>query len=492
MKSTLWVLALAISFNLVGCVNRKGQEIGKETQAIVQDQSKLVQTAVVSRRPLEVTTEITGELVTSDDSYLSAKSPGRIDAVLVRDGDRVTAGQVVAKMDTTIQNSNVSAALATLSSAQSQLSQALANARSGPQRSLAGVRQAVAALDSARAQYKRAVAGARTQERAQTEWNVRSAKKNMDTAKAELDRVTNLFAEGAVSQQRLEQTQNQYAAAQAQYNSALQSLSLVKEGTRPEDLEIARMGVKQAEEALRNAKATQALDTTFNDQVNTARASVQAAQAQVKIAQQALDDTLIRAPFSGVVAGKPTQAGTVIGSGTPVLRLVGNSGLYFEGQVPEEVISMIEPGSQVAITVQALPGRNFVGVVQGINPVGNSAGRIFTARIQMNTTEGVKPGMFARGIATLRRIPDTIAVPREAVIQKDGKAYVFLAENGKAKRVDVKIGLIQDQWMQVDGIQPGQKLIVAGQNLLLDGMTVKENSTKPASATQPTTEQAKA
>lgn len=488
--STVSIGVLAL-FLVGGCVDRKAQEIAKNTQEKVQDQTKPVQVVSVTPSSISQTLEITGDTVSTNDSNVGPKTGGKLLAVYVHDGDHVNAGQLIAKMDDSVQQSNLSSALASMATAQAQLSQAVANQRNAPTRSAAAVRQASDALASAEAQYKKALAGPRTQERAQADWAVRNAKSAMDTAKSELDRQRSLNSQGAVSTQRVEQAEQAYVAALAGYNSALQSQSLVKEGTRSEDVEIARQAVSQAREALRSAKATQSLDTTFTDQVNAARAGVQAATAQVSIARTALDDANIRAPFAGQVAGKPVQPGTVLGSGTPIARIVSTDSVYFEGQVPEEAISVIQPGQSVEAQIQALPGQKFSGRVIAVNPVGNDAGRLFTVRIAITPTTNVKPGMFVRGVATLRTVPNAIVVPRSAVLQQGTDSVVFVQDGKKAKRVVVHVLLKQGDKVQVEGLQPGEKLIVEGQNGLIDGSPVTTNSGVKTADSGPTKETAK-
>lgn len=489
MKFVTLTTGLIVLLSVSGCVNRGAQDQARQTQEILQDQTKLVSVEEIQRRPISETIEITGDLVSSDDSQIGPKSPGKLVALYVREGDFVQAGQLIGRMDSTQQQSTVSSALAGLATSRSQLSQARANQAQGPLRSSAAVRQAAANVQSARAQLARAIAGARPQERQQAENAVRQAKSVVDTAKADFDRVTQLFAEGAVSKQRLEQSQNAYISASTQYNSSLQSLSLVKEGTRPEDIEVARQGLRQAEEGLRSAQASKSLDVTFTDQVGSAMASVQAAQAQLSIAKQALADTEIRAPFSGEVAGKPTQIGTVLGSGTPIIRLINSNGIYFQGQIPEEVVSLVAPGQKVELDVTALPGRKFSGQITALNPQGIEAGRLFTARIQISNPVGLKSGMFTRGIATLRTIPDAITVPQNAIVQFNGESVVFVVVGTKAKATKVKTLLKQGDRVQVEGVEAGAKVVVSGQGGLIDGSPVR-TSEPTAPKTQPTPESA--
>lgn len=491
--SQISVLALALS--IVGCVNRQAQEQAKETEKTLSNPVVSVTAEPVAVKTLSETLEITGQVTTSTDSQVGAKNSGKIVAVYVKDGDPVSAGQTIAVQDTSSLSaqlnqalSGIQAASSAMQSANAQLSQAMSTARIQPTRSASAVRQAEAQLRSAKAQLTKVLAGAREEERSQAEWNVRQAKSALDKAQKDLDRYTKLVAEGAVAAAVLEQYRLAYDTAQANYNSALQrQLAL---STRTEDVEVAREAVRTAEEAVRSAKAQQALDVNLNDQVqaargqvNAAKAQMQSAQAQVALARQAIADATIKAPFGGKISGNPVQAGTVVGPGTPVVRIVGKEGSYFEGEVPETSIDKISLGSPVSVGVSALNGVQFNGSVQAISPAGETVGRLFRVRVAFSgDTSTLKPGMYAVGKVTVRTIPNASTVPAVAILKRDGKDVVFVVDGDKAKLVAVRPGLQTGTTVQVDGLTSGQQVVIAGQNSLDDGSKIKLEKDKKEGA----------
>jgi HlyD family secretion protein len=479
------LLALVVVFS-AGCVDRAKQDQAKRTQQIVSDPTTAVQVEAAKTQSLTETLQVTGEVTTSQDSQVGAKRSGRIVQVLVKDGDPVVAGQLLATMDTTDLRAQLSQALANLSSARSQLSQAENSARVAPTRSAAAVKQAEAQLRSARALLQKAQAGARQEEREQAEWQVRQAKSNLQTAEKDLERTQNLVSQGALPKARLDAAQNAYNSALAQYNSALEGQRLIERGTRSEDLAVAQESVRQAEQAILSAKAQQRLDVNLDDQVQSARAAVQSAQAQVDIARQALTDAEIRSPFAGKVAGNPVQAGTVVSPGQPIIRMIGVGGMYFEGEVPENAIAALEIGSPVSITISAVPNRNFMGTVAAIAAQAESVGRLFKVRVTLqNGLENVKPGMFAEGRVQLKTVPNATVVPVAAVVTRGGQRVVFtLTGSGseqKAKALPVTTGLQVGDLMQVNGVEPGQQIVVQGQDTLIDGSTVTVKAAAEAS-----------
>jgi RND family efflux transporter MFP subunit len=469
----------AVSFAILaavmgGCVNREAQKEGKQTLAVVSDTVKEVTAQPVRVESIEQTLEITGQLTAWQDTVLGPKQGGKLVAVLVGDGDEVHAGQLLATEDTSTLNAQVSQALANLAAAQSQLAQAKANALVGPARSASAVIAAQAALGAAQAGLDKAKAGSRPEERVQAEWQVRGAKSNLDSAQAELVRQKTLFTEGAGTKQQAERAQAAYDSALTDYNAAVQAEKIEKNATRPEDLEAAEQNVKAAREQVNQALDQQKLDVLFNDQVQAAQAAVQAAQAQVTIAQQAVTDAQITAPFDGHISGKPLQPGEIVAPGTPVMRLVGKGGEYFEGQVSENDVANLQLQMPVVVHIDALAGATTNGHVAAIDPVGADFGRNFKVRISLDSPPAqILPGMFARGVVAIKQAPNAVVVPAEAVLTRDGQTIVFIVDGNKARLVKVTTGIQQDDVIQVTGVQAGQVLVTQGQTALVDGSTVR-------------------
>lgn len=469
-----WMIGL-LAVAGVGCVNRAAQDQAKKTQAIVTNPKKTVSVAKAETRTVTESMEITGEVATGEDAQVGFKAPGKIVAVYVRDGDPVSAGQLLAELDGASLRIQMQQAMAQVQAARSALAQASANATVGPQKSSAAVAQAQAQLRSAKAQLQKAISGARPEERAQAEASLNAARSDFETAKRELERVQKLFEQQVVSQQRLDQAMNGFNGAQARLVQAQEQLRMQQNWTRPEDVASAREAVRQAEEAVRTAEANKRLDVLLNQGVQTAQANLQSAQAQLALVRQSMSDLQLRAPFTGRVSGKPIQLGTVVGAGTPVVRIVGGGGAYFEGEVPATSLGSIRIGDTVTVSIDGLPDRTFSGTVAATSPTASSIGRLFKARITLDTAgESVKPGMFARGQVTIRRVPNATVVPTQAIVQRGDLSVVFISKDGKAKRVEVKVGLHTDGFSQVTGsITPGDDVVIAGQNDLDDGSDIE-------------------
>jgi HlyD family secretion protein len=469
------LLILMVAIGTTGCVDRAAQERGQITQEFVTDTVRVVSVQPVRLTGIAETATITGEIVTSDDVQVGAKQSGRVVQVNVRDGDAVSAGQVVARLDQTSQRSQLQQAEANLASARSGLAQARQSASVAPSQSSAAIRGAEAQLRSARAQLDKALEGARPEERRQAQAQVAAARSNMETAKKELERTRTLVDEGAIPRSRLDQAQNAYQTSLAQYESALEASRLLESGSREQDVQMAREGVRQAEENLNSARARQRLDANLGEQVRAGQAAVQSAQAQVDLARDALAETEIRAPFAGRVSGSPVQPGTVVSPGTPVVRIIGGAGAYFEGEVPETLVARVHPGMTVAVTIGALPNRSFMGTVVAVSPSGQTTGRLFRVRISLvGDTAAIRPGMFAQGMIELQSKPSSLVVPESAVVRESGQEFVFVLQgDDTVDRVPVTVGVRSAGQVEVAGIPEGARVVVRGQEGLAEGVKVR-------------------
>lgn len=466
-------LAIVAMLAAPGCVDRDAQKQAADTKKLLKDTTRPVDTVTVVRKKMVQSVEVTGQIATSSDVTIGAPQPGRLVSVYVQDGDAVKPGQILAQQESSDLTARVRQAQAQVNAARSSLDQALTNARVGPTRSNTALKSAEAQVRQARAQRDKLRNGARPEEIAQAEANETAARSQRDTAKKELDRTQQLFDAGAVSQQRLDQAVNAHRTAVAQHQSAVQAVSLAKQSARTEDIAVAEEAIRQAEEAVRSAKAQQQLDPVLTQQVDAARANLQAATEALELQRLALADSQIRSPLAGRVSGSPAQPGTFLAPGTPVLRLVGVTGVYFEGELPESNVAQVTPGTLVQVTVDALSGRSLTGRIASIDPLGDSVGRLFKARVLLEgDLSSVKPGMFARGVVQLKVSPNAAVVPASAVVREGGDTFVFVVQGDVAKKVQITLGLAQGDLVEVNGVGEGETVVTRGQNLLTDGTKV--------------------
>jgi len=220
--------------------------------------------------------------------------------------------------------------------------------------------------------------------------------------------------------------------------------------------------------------------------VRSGEAALAAAQANLKAAAVALDQTLIRAPFDGVVLTKSANVGDNI---TPfssaadtkgaVVTIADMETLEVEADVAESSLARVKTGQPCEIQLDALPEQRFAGVVQRIVPTVDRAKATVLVKIRLLERDPrVVPDMAAKvaflerelGASERKPVP---AVPKAALVERDGVKYVFLLKDGRAQRVKVDAARALGDLVQVDGVALGERVIVRPLDKLADGAAVK-------------------
>ncbi|GBC93617.1 putative multidrug resistance protein EmrK [bacterium HR15] len=434
-----------------------------------------VAVATVQTGDLSDEIEVTGDLTSYADTLVAAKLGDKVVEVRVREGDRVRKGQVIAVQDQSDLRIQLQQAEAAVRVAEANLKQAEVAAKVQPAQTDAQIQSARAALLAAQARLRALQTGARPQERQQAEQQVAAARANYELAKANFERAKQLYEQGAIPKQQYDAQKTAYESAQAQLRQAEQALSLVREGPRREDIEAAEQAVKQAEEAYRQALLGKSQIELRQQQVAAARAALAQARANYAYLKQQLADTVIRAPFDGWVAQRFVDLGSMVGQGAPVARVVDLRQLYFEATLPETLLREVRVGMPVQVRVDAFPERVFMGKVEAIYPATADNARNLRLRITLANPADLplKTGLFARGVIRLRTYRRVPLVPKLALIEKGDTTRVFVVENNIAKARRISVRASNTQVVYAEGVQPGEPVVIRGQDLLSDGQPVR-------------------
>lgn len=219
-----------------------------------------------------------------------------------------------------------------------------------------------------------------------------------------------------------------------------------------------------------------------------AKAAVDAAQAQSRIASKSVGDTRLYAPFSGYISHKNVEIGQTITPGAPVVNLVRIDDVKVKISVPETEISNIPNGSTVRIRVDALGNRTFTGRITEKNVSGNALSHTYDVKaVVANADHKLLPGMIAEvsagtGSGNHNLQPSSINSKSSIVLpagiiqlNADNRTFVWTVVNGKAKKTFVTTGEnIGDKVTIVSGLRPGDKVIVEGQQKVSTEMAVTE------------------
>jgi RND family efflux transporter MFP subunit len=364
--------------------------------------------------------ELTGTAESPNDALLSPDAPGTLTYVAPV-GTAVRRGGVVARVRASAQQAGVS------------------QARAGAAQAQAGIAQAEAAV----AQAEAGVRAARAQREA--------AQSQLDLAQDQYSRQLPLVRDSILSPLEFRGVESQLANARAQAAQA-------------------DAGIAQAEGQLRAAR----------EGVQAARAQAGAASAGVESAQAQLANTVIRAPFSGVVEQRVMEPGELASPGQPVVRLVGAGGVKIAAGVPERYASEIEVGSPVRVIPAAYDAEPRGGRVTFVGLAVDPQSRTFPVEIAVaNDDRTLKPEMVVRLELTRSVLRDAITVPTEAVVRDERGESVFVVEEDsagvpRAARRPVELGPTSGtEVVLTAGVRPGERIIVSGQSGLAEGDRVR-------------------
>ncbi len=233
------------------------------------------------------------------------------------------------------------------------------------------------------------------------------------------------------------------------------------------DLKLAQSRYTRSEELVaQNFISRQALDES--------RANLDILRARLRLEQVALDKTVIRAPFAGVVGLRQVSPGAYVGKGDDLVRLDALGTLKLEVPVPETALPLVRVGLPIKLTVDALPGQSFSGTVHAIDPVVDPVSRNVRVRARIVNPAGtLKPGMFARATADLGGRTSAILLPEQVIVPRPDGSYVFLAVDGKAELRKVTLGKREPGRVEiVSGVKVGDTVVLDGQIKLRPGVPV--------------------
>jgi membrane fusion protein (multidrug efflux system) len=221
----------------------------------------------------------------------------------------------------------------------------------------------------------------------------------------------------------------------------------------------------------RELMSTQALSKAQFDQLE---ATLKANRARLAAAAARLDDTVIRAPFSGRVGLRSVSVGTLISPGDVITTLDDTSVIKLDFSVPENFLSTLREGLAVRASAPAFPGRAFVGKVASIDSRVDMNTRSVIVRALLSNEDGaLRPGMFLN-VTLANDDREALVIPEEALTPEAERQYVFVVRDGKAERLEVRIGNRRPGSVEVlAGLKSGDRVIVEGTQKVRDGAPVR-------------------
>lgn len=205
--------------------------------------------------------------------------------------------------------------------------------------------------------------------------------------------------------------------------------------------------------------------TISKQEMDQAQAEFDAAHASLRVLERDLKDTLIKAPFDGVVSEKRVSVGQFLTVGAPVTRLIRMDPLELEFRVPEREAARLIPGSRVVMQTVSRPGAPVEGVVFFVDPqVEEQSRTVLTKALVENTDDSLKPGMYGTVDVVIEERPDALVIPEASVrYAGDDASVVVMNAEGRAEFRPVTIGQRFPGRVEIaSGLQPGERVVVEG------------------------------
>jgi HlyD family secretion protein len=429
-------------------------------------------TAVAALRDLRATVTATGTIRTQvgAEVRVGARISGRVEHLAVQVGGRVAAGQVIAVLQHDDLQAAVDKARADLAAAESRAAQTAVDLRLLREGVGEAITRQSAQLSSARARLQLIVGGARPEELAQAASAVKQAEATHLLAKTTADRTRRLYDDGLLARRDFDTALKDVDIAAAQLETAQQQLRLVERRYRPEDVQIARDDVRQAEVALTLARVDAGRVASKERELSAAHQAARAALATLQIAQTNLSYATITAPLAGVVASVSTQQGETVTAGSAssqaptFVTIVDLRRLEAHAYVDETDIGKVQVGQTVSFTVDAFPDREFTGKVTAIYPKALVQVNVITYDVAIaidNAQAVLRPDMTATVTITLAAREQVLSVPNQAVRREDGQRVVYRKQGDRFVPAAVKVGWRDKTYTEIlGGLREGDHVLV--------------------------------
>ncbi len=204
-----------------------------------------------------------------------------------------------------------------------------------------------------------------------------------------------------------------------------------------------------------------------------AEAQLESLQVQIDNMQKSISDCTVTSPMTGVIATRGVENGSFASQAAPAYTVMDLSTIKVEVSVSEQVLNSIKVGDKVSVLMTAVSETPLEGTVATIAPAAAQTG-MYTVKVELDNRDGkIKSGMMAEVSFTLSRAEEAVLLPRKAVIEKDNETYVYIVENGVAKKTAVVLGIEAEDTVEItEGLQKGDAVVTKGQTYLSNGEEV--------------------
>ncbi len=238
----------------------------------------------------------------------------------------------------------------------------------------------------------------------------------------------------------------------------------------------------EAQLAFNRTKSSVGEGLVSQEAYDTALSKLSSAQAQLESAEIQLSYTQIRAPFDSLVVTRNIKLAQYVTPGTVLFRISDFTPLLCRVEIPEKDLQQLRVGQRAHIRVEAYPGEQFTARVTRLRPTVDPATGTFTATLEVDGRNRLRPGMFTSVFLMTDTHEDVPVVPRDALVLDSLGDTVYVKVDDQALRREVQLGLRDEDSVEVtQGLAEGDLLIVVGQDGLADGTPVEVIGEAPPS-----------
>jgi HlyD family secretion protein len=453
-----------IGLLLAGGITGGGFSIYRTLSASQSASSQLV-TTTVQQKTLPITISANGTIKPERTINLSPKTSGYLKQLLVKEGDHVQQGQIVAYMDDSNLQGQLTESRAQVAQQEANLNKLINGNR--PE----DIAQAQAQLSEAQAKLQQLETGNRPEDIAQAQAQLNKAQADLRAAEDDLQRNQSLLNAGAISQQTVVQKRSARDAAQASVNQAQAAFRLQQSGTRSEEIAQARSQVEQRQQALNLLKAG-----SRPEDIAAARAQVESARGALQTSQAQLNDTIIKAPFTGTVTKKysdpgsfvtPTTAGSSVEGSASNSILTLASTYQVVAYLDEANIARVKVGQPVKITADSYPDRTFSGTVSQVAAQATTTSNVTSFEVKVSlepeAQQLLKVGTNAEVEFQVGQLNNAILVPSAAIVrQQNGTGVYVVGQDKKPVFKPITIGTTVDEQTEVkSGLNQNDQVLIS-------------------------------
>jgi len=256
--------------------------------------------------------------------------------------------------------------------------------------------------------------------------------------------------------------------------SMAQELFRIDTQTIRAQLAQAQAQAKLAEQELGRTERLVTNGATTAQNLDNAVANRDVAAANLRLLEVQLAKSVVKAPISGLVDRTLKEEGEFVDTGAPLARLVQVDRIKVRVAIPERDIVDFEEGETVHVRMDALPGRDFEGLIHRIDTTADMVTHTFGTEVALDNADGaLRPGMIARVTLVRHEFPNSIMVPIFATILLDEDRYAVVEKDGVAELRKIETGVISGSEVQVlAGLESGDRLVVSGQYDVQPGQKV--------------------